>query len=194
MIFFPVLKESGAQEQKELSPSLSGKRSRDVLADQRLTCLPHPQESQHHQLSSPPSSSPSGVSASPAFLPGLSPNHLGSFFAGLFDHSSYFCIVFCIFNLITDVLISPSANLSLSMLATDASPALSDSSPIGAPGWESSAIVLAHARPKMTRSRRLLAPSLLAPWTELLPTSPAAYRPGTTTSFPSESVVNTCPR
>merc|ERR1719474_617991 len=40
--------------------------------------------------SSPPPSSPSGVSASPAFLPGLSPNHLGSFFAGLLDHSSYF--------------------------------------------------------------------------------------------------------
>merc|ERR1719370_2183934 len=31
----------------------------------------------------PPSSSPSGVSASPAFLPGLSPNHLGSFFRPL---------------------------------------------------------------------------------------------------------------
>merc|ERR1711897_113553 len=35
-------------------------------------------------------SSPSGVSASPAFLPGLSPNHLGSLLAGLLDHSSYF--------------------------------------------------------------------------------------------------------
>merc|ERR1712083_57779 len=40
--------------------------------------------------SSPPSSSPSGVGASPAFLPGLSPNHLGSFLEGLLDHSSNF--------------------------------------------------------------------------------------------------------
>merc|ERR1712040_21055 len=40
--------------------------------------------------SSPPSSSPSGVGASPAFLPGLSPNHLGSFLDGLLDHSSNF--------------------------------------------------------------------------------------------------------
>merc|ERR1719266_1393550 len=40
--------------------------------------------------SSSSNSSSSGVSASPAFLPGLSPNHLGSLLAGLFDHSSYF--------------------------------------------------------------------------------------------------------
>merc|ERR1712180_429515 len=40
--------------------------------------------------SSSPSSSPSGVGASPAFLPGLSPNHFGSFLLGLLVHSSYF--------------------------------------------------------------------------------------------------------
>merc|ERR1719233_2453882 len=39
---------------------------------------------------SPASSSPSGVSGSPAFLPGLSPNHLGNLFDGLLVHSSYF--------------------------------------------------------------------------------------------------------
>merc|ERR1712180_461697 len=40
--------------------------------------------------SSPSSSSSSGVGASPAFLPGLSPNHFGSFLLGLLVHSSYF--------------------------------------------------------------------------------------------------------
>ena len=84
------------------------------------------------------------------------------------------CIVFCILSLMAAVLTSPSAYLSLSMLATEASPALSDKGPIASPGLESSAIVLAHARPKMTRSRRLFAPSLLAPCTELQPASPAA--------------------
>merc|ERR1712193_564166 len=39
---------------------------------------------------SPPSSSPSGVSGSPDFFPGLSPNHLGSLLVGLLVHSSYF--------------------------------------------------------------------------------------------------------
>ena len=58
---------------------------------------------------------------------------------------------------------SPSANLILSMLATDASPAFGESSPIASPGFESSAIVLAQASPKITKSRRLLAHSLFAP-------------------------------
>jgi hypothetical protein len=35
----------------------------------------------------------------------------------------------------------------------------------------------AHARPKMTRSRSELAPSLLAPCTEADAASPAAYKP-----------------
>merc|ERR1711915_59315 len=61
------------------------------------------------------------------------------------------------------------------MLATDASPAFGESSPTASPGFESSAIVLAQARPKITKSRRLLAPSLLAPWTEQQPTSPVIW-------------------
>merc|ERR1712223_484943 len=40
--------------------------------------------------SSSSSSSPSGVSGSPAFLPGLTPNHLGSFLAGRFENSANF--------------------------------------------------------------------------------------------------------
>merc|ERR1712223_1652296 len=36
------------------------------------------------------SSSPSGVSGSPAFLPGRTPNHLGSFLAGRFENSANF--------------------------------------------------------------------------------------------------------
>merc|ERR1719191_1137258 len=36
------------------------------------------------------SSSPSGVSGSPAFLPGRTPNHLGSFLAGLLENSANF--------------------------------------------------------------------------------------------------------
>merc|ERR1712037_274864 len=36
------------------------------------------------------SSSPSGVSGSPAFLPGRTPNHFGSFLAGRFENSANF--------------------------------------------------------------------------------------------------------
>ena len=50
------------------------------------------------------------------------------------------------------------------------------------PGQFSSMMVLAQARPKTTRSSRELAPRRLAPWTEALAASPAAYRPGTTSS------------
>ncbi len=65
------------------------------------------------------------------------------------------------------------------MLATDASPAFSLSSRTFSPGLLSSAMVLAQARPKTTRSNKELAPNLLAPWTEAHPVSPAAYNPGT---------------
>ena len=60
------------------------------------------------------------------------------------------CMVFCIFSLMAEVLMSPEAYLNLSMLATEASPALSDRAPICSPGLESSAMVFAQARPKMT--------------------------------------------
>ena len=43
----------------------------------------------------------------------------------------------------------------------------------------------AHARPNTTRSNKELAPSLFAPWTEAHADSPAAQRPGTTSSLPS---------
>jgi len=54
----------------------------------------------------------------------------------------------------------------------------------GSPGLDVSAIVLAHARPKTTRSNNELAPSRLAPWTETQADSPAPYRPRTTLSCP----------
>jgi len=58
-------------------------------------------------------------------------------------------------------------------------------SPILSPGLFSAMIVLAQARPNTTRSRRELAPSLLAPWTEAQAASPQAYNPGITSSLPS---------
>merc|ERR1719154_1012229 len=61
--------------------------------DLQISCLASSSSSSYSSsagASSPPSSSPSGVSGSPDFLPGLSPNHLGSFLDGLLDHSSYF--------------------------------------------------------------------------------------------------------
>ena len=60
------------------------------------------------------------------------------------------------------------------MLATNASPHCGKSRSTASPGFESSAKVLAQASPKITKSRRLLAHSLFAPWTELQSTSPAA--------------------
>lgn len=65
-------------------------------------------------------------------------------------------------------------------------------SPIVWLGLFSAAMVLAQALPKTTRSRRELAPSRFAPWTEAHADSPQAYKPGTTLSLPF-CVVNTCP-
>jgi len=55
------------------------------------------------------------------------------------------------------------------------------------PGVYNSPTVWAALLPKITRSRRELAPSLLAPWTEAQAASPHAASPLTTTSFPSLS-------
>merc|ERR1719445_1417339 len=68
------------------------------------------------------------------------------------------CMVFCIANLRVAVGVLPLLYLSLSMLATEASPALSDNSLTASPGLLSSAMVLAQARPKTTKSKRELAP------------------------------------
>merc|ERR1719361_47266 len=70
----------------------------DVSADQRWEELVSSSSSSSSSssysssaaASSPPSSSPSGVAASPALLPGLSPNHLGNFLAGRLENSSNF--------------------------------------------------------------------------------------------------------
>ena len=43
----------------------------------------------------------------------------------------------------------------------------------------------------MTISNKLLAPNLLAPWTEALAASPAAINPSTTTSYPFLSFLKT---
>jgi len=48
-------------------------------------------------------------------------------------------------------------------------------------------MVWAALLPKITKSSRELAPSLLAPWTEAQAASPQAERPGTRTSFPFSS-------
>merc|ERR1712168_346896 len=70
------------------------KTSQECSAEQRLQVASSFSSSSSSSSStagaSPPSSSPSGDSGSPAFLPGLSPNHLGSLLAGLLVHSSYF--------------------------------------------------------------------------------------------------------
>ena len=79
--------------------------------------------------------------------------------------AAWVCIVFCILSLISALPTSPAANLSLSMLATEASPAFSDRGPMGSPGLESSAIVLAQARPKITLRRRYKKSYIV--WTEL---------------------------
>ena len=52
------------------------------------------------------------------------------------------------------------------------------------PGECLSAISKAHARPKITKSNRELAPRRLAPWTEAHAVSPAAYNPSIKTSSP----------
>merc|ERR1719481_2032099 len=85
--------------------------------------------------------------------------------------AAWVCIVFCMASLMVEVLMSPSLKRRWSMFATLASPALSEIGLIASPGLLSAAMVLAQARPKMTRSRRELAPSLLAPCTDELPTA-----------------------
>ena len=48
--------------------------------------------------------------------------------------AAWFCMVFCMASLMVEVLTSPSLNLSLSMLATLASPALSEMGLMASPG------------------------------------------------------------
>ena len=86
-------------------------------------------------------------------------------------------MVFCIANLNAAVGIDPFANLNLSMLATEASPALALKSAIVSPGLLTSAMVLAQALPKTTKSSKEFAPKRLAPCTDAQAVSPAAYRP-----------------
>ena len=55
----------------------------------------------------------------------------------------------------------------------------------------SSLIVYAALLPKITKSKREFAPSLLAPWTDAQAASPQANRPGIYTSSPFSLIVNT---
>lgn len=73
----------------------------------------------------------------------------------------------------------------------DSSPAFLGKSGYFYPGVDFSLARNAAYLPKMTKSSKLLAPSLFAPWTEAQATSPQASNPGTILSFPFASWVIT---
>ena len=104
------------------------------------------------------------------------------------------CITFCRCKRRLAVRVLPFALRSFSRFAIDASPSFSFNGNGRSPGLLASLIVFAHARPKTTMSSSEFAPSRFAPCTEAQATSPAAYRPGTTTSslFFASNVI-TCP-
>ena len=93
----------------------------------------------------------------------------------------------CSLLLISAVECPPFAYLSLSSLAIVSSPASAAKSFYVYPGVYYSTMVLAALLPKITKSRRELAPSLFAPCTEAEAASPHALRPGTRTSLPFSS-------
>jgi len=97
------------------------------------------------------------------------------------------CIDFYNWPLILAIVCSPSANLNLSRRAMVSSPASGDSSFYVYPGVYYSSTVLAALLPKITRSSKELAPSLLAPCTEALAASPQESIPGTILSPPFAS-------
>lgn len=69
-------------------------------------------------------------------------------------------------------------------MAIEDSPAFLGSSGCDCPGLKFYFVVKAAALPKITKSKRELAPNLLAPWTDATADSPAAIRPGIITYLP----------
>lgn len=84
-------------------------------------------------------------------------------------------------SILTSAVVSvPFANLKLSNYFKDSSPAFLGKGLWVVPGFKLFLIVSAADLPKTTISKRELAPSLFAPWTDAQAASPAANNPGTT--------------
>ena len=99
------------------------------------------------------------------------------------------CIVFCIDNLSSEVLLEPFPFLNLSNLSRDLSVSLFGISEWVEFGFTNSTALLAAAFPKTIRSISEFEPNLFAPWTDTHAVSPIAINPGTVLSLPFE--VNT---